>query len=149
MVDSSPNTLRFIVTENMTLVTIEIILKSDFIFTLTDSKICIVPSSWCRTSLSDSIAAIYKNLKGLLSKKVKPDLLESALLDIENELVSRINEIIEYLFNVKKHTKNTIQDDEANRIKSKYLDDIFNLRKCFRQFQKVAMDNRKVIDLSV
>src|SRR5215831_16933542 len=109
MVDSSPNVLCFIVTENMTLATIlEFILrKSDFIFTLTDSKKCIVPSSLHRASISDSITAINQNLKRLLSKKVKHDLLESALLDIENELVIRINEITEYLSNIKKHTKNT------------------------------------------
>jgi hypothetical protein len=107
--------------------------ESDFIFTLTDSKKCVVPSSLHKASISDSIAAINKNLKRLLSKKIKHDLLETALLDIENELVSRIDEITEYLSNIKKHTKNTSRDDEANRIKSKYLDDISDLRKHFRE----------------
>src|SRR5215467_11328861 len=99
MVDISLNSLQFIVTENMTLATIlEFILrKSDFIFTLTDNKRCVVPSSLHKASISDSVSAINKNLKRLLSKTIKHDLLEAALLDIENELVSRIDEITEYL----------------------------------------------------
>ncbi len=56
----------------MTLATIlEFILrKSDFIFTLIDSKKCVVPSSLHKASISGSIAEINKNLKRLLSKKL-------------------------------------------------------------------------------
>jgi hypothetical protein len=135
MPESSSNVLHFNVTENMTLSGIfEFILrKSDFIFTLTDNKKCAIPSSLHKASISDSIAAINKNLNRLLSKKIKHDLLDSALLDIENELVSRIDEITEYLSKFEKRTQGSNQDNETDRVKSKYLDDVSNLRKQFKE----------------
>ena len=135
---TSHSALIFKVTENMLNANVNgfILNGSDFEFTFSNGrKLCILFSSK-DGSISNNVSRINKKLLSELKGRVDLTLLRLVLDDIGDELVNRRDEIFQFTDDGSKNSNrsgSTIYNAEDAAAKSKFLEDVANIRKQFNE----------------
>ena len=129
--DQSSQQIEFTITENIQKLGIkEFILQGkDFLITWSNGRNSCIDFSFKSLSISQNIKLIEKTLKKeVKGKSIDDETFDNAIRDIEDQLIKRREEI----FNLNK-TKTSESDSVDHEFKSKFLEDVSNLRE---QFEK-------------
>ena len=120
--------IEFTITETIEKLGIKefILQDNDFVITWSNGRNSCISFNFKSLSLSQNIKLIEKTLKKEVKDIVDNETFDNAVRDIEDQLIKRREEI----FNLN-NTKTSENDSPDHEFKSKFLEDVSNLREQF------------------